>query len=143
MAIDWTLPALLAGFALAIVVGWRFGRTGRRTMQLLVAVALIGSATSIGDQLRYRMALSSGRTQVVAGPVHDFRPAPFKGREAFTVDGVPFAYSPDLTEVGYHQAARDGGPVRPNARVRLRYVHRTPDVTDSFGNVILQVEVLR
>jgi hypothetical protein len=113
-------------------------------MALLLGIAaLVAGLVSAGDQLSSRIALALGSTLEVAGRVEDFRPAPFKGRESFSVAGVPFAYSPEISELGYHQAARDGGPIHPSAMLRLKYIHRRATVADSFGNVILQVEALR
>jgi hypothetical protein len=65
--------------------------------------------------LEYRSlasALTSGRVQVVEGPVTDFMPLPptGKGYESFVVSGRRFSYSDYNLTAGFNNTPSHGGP---------------------------------
>ena len=85
--------------------------------------------------LIYRRALSQGRTCVVEGLVHDFKPEPSSGRgeETFSVADKTFWLSRGVAVPGFNQTREFGSPIREGLYVRIHYV----------GNNILKLEVKR
>ena len=76
---------------------------------------------------------------LIEGLVRNFDPMPKSGhkQERFTVNGVPFAFSDtDESTYGYHQAASQGGAIRPGLRIRIGYFN------NQGQNVILRLDTL-
>lgn len=82
---------------------------------------------------RFRHVLAQGGYQVVEGEIRDFTPEGADGhpREHFRVGNSTFEYSSSDITPAFHQSAAEGGPIRPNLRVRIA----------AFEGSILRLEI--
>ncbi|UFZ07783.1 hypothetical protein LQG66_16390 [Bradyrhizobium ontarionense] len=92
-------------------------------------------ALTFAQYYRHHRLAMSGECRVVEGLVEQFTPVP-SGRhpsESFTVSGTTFKYSDTDMNEGFNMTAARGGPLTPDAYVRICY--------DPSGNVILRLEI--
>lgn len=85
----------------------------------------------------YLHSLTSGKYQVLEGPVENFHPMPDDGgsEESFSIAGHSFSYSDDepaKTTTCFNQTRLHGGPIHPDLKLRVRFV----------DNCILEIEAL-
>ena len=73
---------------------------------------------------------ASGDVTVVSGPVTDFSSHDWTA-ECFTVEGHRYCYKDGPNDIGFHQTALNGGPVREGLEVRVT----------SIGSDIVRLEV--
>jgi hypothetical protein len=123
------VPALIAGalvsFGLmvrrwparwnAVIVGWG--------AIVLGALGLLAGLNIGMGESRCRSWLRNGDVSVVSGTVADFHPMPPGGHdeERFSVDGVSFSYSHNLSLCGFQQTSADSGPIRAGEAVRISH----------------------
>ncbi|MBP6012346.1 MAG: hypothetical protein KBA31_08980 [Alphaproteobacteria bacterium] len=138
----WFAVGLLAFVSLAFVVGVStssISRPRRRLFlgSLIVIDLLIGLSLWAGYQedLRLRQARSSGDFSTVEGKVENFdeRFDDDTEMESFSVEGVQFSYDGRRLTAAFHHVARNGGPIRSGANVRVSYV----------GDRIIRIDINR
>jgi hypothetical protein len=91
-------------------------------------------ALPFAQYYRHHRLAMSGDCRVVEGPVEQFTPGPSARHpsESFTVSGATFKYSDTDMNEGFNMTAAHGGPLTPDAYVRICY--------DPSDNVILRLE---
>lgn len=146
-SLAWWIPAVALLMAAGCYLISRLLDGVRRVLALVLCVFSIlfagaGEIWAVRDHMRALKAARSPETPSVEGWVQDFNPAPYGGHvdEAFTVDGVRFAYSDYVVTGGFRQTASHGGPVREGIYVRIRYI---PGYSGTLygGNLIVRLEV--
>jgi hypothetical protein len=129
----WFVAGILAAFSLAFVLGIfsvPMSEMRRRVFLgfALTGVLLIGLGFWAGykEDMRLLEARASGDFKVVEGRVEKFdeRLDEDNEEESFSVAGVQFSYDARQITAAFHHTARDGGPIRPGANVRISYVGR-------------------
>jgi hypothetical protein len=119
---------IFAGIGLTMVGETRAAR-GAMKVFAWVFVGFSILWTGVATCLPYREhqkaveRLAKGQTEVVEGPVENFRPQPRGGhaRERFTVKGVAFSFSDNVLTPGFHRTVARGGPLREGLPVRINY----------------------
>jgi hypothetical protein len=96
---------------------------------LFLGVSLCASYQWRAFDLAHQLAV--GDTTVVTGAVQDAYGGGTWGSECFTVDSHRYCYSDGPNDVGFHQTAANGGPIRNGLQVRV----------SSVGDVIVRLEV--
>jgi hypothetical protein len=92
-----------------------------------VAAMLIGAVAEAASYLEYRhlsSALAEGRFVQVEGPVTNFVAGRSDGHppESFCVGARCYSYGSGLATAGFSQVSQQGGPMRPDAYVRISEV---------------------
>ncbi len=102
--------------------GWRKLAWAGLALSIIWAIMVTGGGTL--EFLKYRTALSQGRTSIVEGLVHDFKAEPPSGAvgETFSVAGKTFWYSRHASTPGFNQAKAPDGPIREGVYVRIHFV---------------------
>jgi hypothetical protein len=94
---------------------------------------LLSLVIFVPDFIKLRTAYVSGKSEVLEGVVHDFRPAPTigPGRESFLAGGVSFSYNVLDDTPCFHNAPHHSGPIREGLNIRIHY----------YENCIQRVEI--
>jgi hypothetical protein len=141
-ALTALLPALaIGGFILAAGFRarkatpsdpkWKIG-LGAIAMGLLFSAWIIWTSYAGYQSLASR--LREGRFHTVEGTVENYGAGGSSGKyfESFSVAGHQFSYyGSDMSGYGFHQLARQDGPIRNGLHVRIAY----------SGSVILRLEI--
>jgi hypothetical protein len=124
---DWHLPVLFLLVLLPMgALMWLLYRRGRASGVHAAAVvtayfAVVGLVyCQTHRQLEVaRHALEGGEFRIVEGVVDQFHEG-IKD-ESFIVNGVRFEYADGIVVPGFHNEAKNGGPIRQGLHVRIHY----------------------
>jgi hypothetical protein len=142
-----TLPLLLVAAGVVLFISRAIARP---LAVLWIAFTGILSAWGLGgsyaEYRRAQNAIERDEALSVEGPVENFQPVrpDGKGKESFTVEGVPFEYADyEATSPGFTETAHYGGPIRPGEMVRIRYVPKGSSEYVVRSNLIVRLEIQR
>jgi len=130
-------PAILRAWGIPFRENRRW--SSRLTGYFFVVFATLWTGTAFyatySQYQRNRTMVEQNRCWGVEGPVEHFVPMPYGGHasETFSVHGVPFKYSDFTITGGFNNTASHGGPITPDAYVRICY--------DPSNNVIVRLEI--
>jgi len=106
-------------------------------------VAVVNAFFAYQAYVYKRNLAQSPSTPMVEGVVEHFKPKPSLWRgsppESFTVQGVPFVYSPGEISGGFQKTVANGGPIHEGLLVRIRYVPIR--VSRLNSNIIVKLEI--
>lgn len=105
---------------------------------LMLILTIIKTPSIIKEEKELKEILETKKYNVIEGVVKDYfvREVANQIFESFTINGVKFEYSDNIIIDGFHQTAKNGGPIDRNGlRVRVSYI------TKNNKNTILKLEM--
>lgn len=146
----WFISIFIFAGAILAVLAWLAVRWRWRWRRSLPAFAAVWTlicgyviVTDVQDTAFIRRAVGAGKTKMAEGCLDYFRPGvPYgtktvAGNEEWSVGGLVFSYGAGEPRPAFHDVSTAGGPVEPDARVRVTFV-----VSPAYGRrEIVKLEV--